>query len=37
MKPAVCSKCGKRFKHMIPDDAEDVVCFACDNPPRKTP
>lgn len=30
MKQAVCHRCGKRFKHQIPDDAEQVTCFACD-------
>lgn len=30
MKQAVCYKCGKKFKHQVPDDAGEVTCFACD-------
>jgi hypothetical protein len=33
MKPAICSKCGKAHGGFVPDDAEDIVCFACANPP----
>ena len=35
MKPAICAKCKKDLKHQIPDDAGEVVCFACDNPTYK--
>lgn len=30
MKKAVCHRCGKCFKCQIPDNAEQVTCFACD-------
>lgn len=29
-KPAICHKCGKNLKRRVPDDAEEVTCFACD-------
>ena len=35
MKQAICHKCGKDLKHLVPDDATEVTCFACDNPRRK--
>lgn len=28
MKAAICSKCGKKCGR-VPDDATDIVCFAC--------
>jgi hypothetical protein len=34
MKPAICSKCGKDLKHLVPNDASHVTCFACDNPKK---
>jgi hypothetical protein len=30
MKQAICKSCGKIFDAQIPDDAEAVTCFACD-------
>lgn len=30
MKQAICHKCGKKLKGQVPDDAEEVICFACD-------
>lgn len=29
MKRPICSKCGKKLKGRVPDDAEEVVCFKC--------
>lgn len=29
-KQAICSKCGRKFNHRIPADAEEVTCFWCD-------
>lgn len=26
---AICCKCGKDLKMMLPDDAEEITCFAC--------
>jgi hypothetical protein len=30
MKQAICSKCGIEFSNMVPDDAGEITCFACD-------
>lgn len=30
MKKAVCHKCGKKLRRPVPDDAEEVTCFDCD-------
>jgi hypothetical protein len=35
MKPAICSRCGKDLKDLVPDDAEDVVCFRCNEAENK--
>jgi hypothetical protein len=29
MKPAVCEKCGKKLDGFVPEDATDIICFAC--------
>lgn len=30
MKEAICTKCGKNLDHMVPDDAELLICADCD-------
>jgi hypothetical protein len=29
MKQAICEGCGKDMKHQVPDDAEGILCFSC--------
>jgi hypothetical protein len=29
MKPVVCEKCGKKLDGFVPEDATDIICFAC--------
>jgi hypothetical protein len=33
MKLATCSKCGADLNRIVPNDAQGITCFACDNPP----
>jgi exosome complex RNA-binding protein Csl4 len=35
MKIATCSKCGKDLGVLVPKDAEQIICFACDNKKEK--
>lgn len=35
MKIPYCSKCGKRLPGTVPDDATNITCFACTNPPKE--
>jgi hypothetical protein len=32
-KTPICHKCGKVLKGKVPDDATEITCFFCDNPP----
>lgn len=34
-KKAYCKECGK-FVGMVPVDAEEVICFQCDNTDNRT-
>lgn len=29
MKPAICCRCHKPLRGMVPDDAENVTCYKC--------
>ena len=29
IRPIICQYCGRKFRGMLPDDAEEVTCFLC--------